>query len=79
MTVFVLVALMVVPFFIWFKWRQFFGGDPRYDIRVQRAREEEIAVVPISNPNETEKNDKVLELMEISEEPANDYGKKALE
>ena len=26
------VALMVIPIYAWLKWRQFFGGDPRYDI-----------------------------------------------
>ena len=30
-------TLMVLPFYVFLKWRQFFGGDPRHDIACKRA------------------------------------------
>lgn len=33
--------MLVMPFYAWLKWRQFFGGDPRFDLTYQKkfARE----------------------------------------
>ena len=38
LTIAALIALMIVPFYAWHKWRQFFGGDPRYDMKMQGER-----------------------------------------
>ena len=76
LTVFVLVALMIVPFFIWYKWRQFFGGDPMYDIRAQSSRKEKAAVIEVADPMGTGKDSRVFELVEISEENVGDQDPK---